>query len=136
MFNKNCSWLDSNRGPPVLEATLLPTVPRPVVVGCVAQFRYQRFAVRIQSSTKNYLYLTFVYCQLCIKKTKIKKKSLGMAHFKKNSALSGCGWLCGSVGRVVTSNARGPRFESSGRQKFIYIEKTKIKKKSLGMAHF
>ena len=44
----------------------------------------------------------------------------------------------GSVGRAVTSNARGPRFESSHRQSFLldiylftikYIEKTKIKKK-------
>ena len=29
---------------------------------------------------------------------------------------------CGSVGRVVTSDTRGPRFESSHRQKFIYNE--------------
>ena len=29
------------------------------------------------------LYWTFVYCQLCIKKTKIKKKRPGMAHFFK-----------------------------------------------------
>ena len=29
---------------------------------------------------------------------------------------------CGSVGRAVTSNTRGPRFESSLRQKFIHIE--------------
>ena len=28
---------------------------------------------------------------------------------------------CGSVGRVVASNTRGPRFESSHRQKFTYI---------------
>ena len=28
---------------------------------------------------------------------------------------------CGSVGRAVASNTRGPRFESSHRQKFIYI---------------
>ena len=27
------------------------------------------------------LNLTFVYCQLCIEKTKIKKKRPGMAHF-------------------------------------------------------
>ena len=53
---------------------------------------------------------------------------------------------CGSVGRVVTSNTRGPRFESSHRQiyfihwTFVYcqlcIEKTKITKKRPGMAHF
>ena len=28
---------------------------------------------------------------------------------------------CGSVGRAVASNTRGPWFESSHRQKFIYI---------------
>ena len=53
----------------------------------------------------------------------------------------------GSVGRAVASDIRGPRFESSHRQKFIYfywtfvyyqlcIGKTKIKKKWPGMAHF
>ena len=31
-------------------------------------------------------------------------------------------WLCGSVGRAVASNTRGPQFESSHRQKFVYIE--------------
>ena len=29
---------------------------------------------------------------------------------------------CGSVGRAVASNIRGPRFKSSHRQKFIYFE--------------
>ena len=29
---------------------------------------------------------------------------------------------CDSVGRVVASDTRGPRFESSRRQKFTYIE--------------
>ena len=29
---------------------------------------------------------------------------------------------CGSVGRVVAYNTRGPRFKSSHRQKFKYIE--------------
>ena len=28
---------------------------------------------------------------------------------------------CGSVGRAVASNTRGPLFESSHRQKFIYL---------------
>ena len=46
--------------------------------GC---FRYQRSAVQIQTSAKIHLYQTFVYCQLCIEKTKIKKKRPGMAHF-------------------------------------------------------
>ena len=35
---------------------------------------------------KIYLYWKLVYCQLCIEKTKIKKKWPGMAHFKKTTA--------------------------------------------------
>ena len=31
------------------------------------------------------------------------------------------GWLCGSVGRAVASNTRGPRFESSHRQNLLNI---------------
>ena len=30
MFNKFCRWLDSNRGPLVLEATAQPTEPQPL----------------------------------------------------------------------------------------------------------
>ena len=44
-------------------------------------FLYQRYAVQIQSSAKIYLYSTFVYCQLCIEKTKIKKKRPGWPYF-------------------------------------------------------
>ena len=50
---------------------------------------------------------------------------------------------CGSVGRVVAFDSRGPRFNSSHRENFIEhlfiincIEKTKINKKRPGMAHF
>ena len=50
---------------------------------------------------------------------------------------------CDSVGRAVASDSRGPWFLSSHCQKFIYrtfivncIEKTTIKKKRPGMAHF
>ena len=53
---------------------------------------------------------------------------------------------CGSVGRAVAFDIRGPRFDSSHRQNFIEhlfvnlfiincIEKTKINKKGPGMAH-
>ena len=55
-------------------------------------------------------------------------------------------WLCGSVGRAVASDTRGPWFEFSHQQKinfywtFVYcqlcIEKTKIKKKRPGLVHF
>ena len=49
---------------------------------------------------------------------------------------------CGSVGRAVASNTRGPQFKSSLRQTLYHlltvncIEKTKINKKRLGKAHF
>ena len=43
---------------------------------------------------------------------------------------------CGTFSRGVASDTRDPQFESQQQQKFIYflynIEKTKIKKKSLG----
>ena len=52
-------------------------------------------------------------------------------------------WLCGSVGRAVASDTRGPRFKFSHRQKFIEhlftvscVEKTKIKKKEAGNGIF
>ena len=35
-----------------------------------------------------FIYWTFVYCQLCVEKTKIKKKRPGMAHLKKPSDVS------------------------------------------------
>ena len=41
------------------------------------------------------------------------------------------------LGRVVASDTRGQRFESSHRQTFVYcIEKTKIKKKRPGVGPF
>ena len=54
--------------------------------GCVAQLveqllPNQRSAVQIQSSAKIYLYCTFVYCQLCIEKTKNKEKEAGISPF-------------------------------------------------------
>ena len=49
---------------------------------------------------------------------------------------------CGSVGRAVAFNARGPRFESSHRQKFIlntycqlYWKDENKEKEAVGMAH-
>ena len=71
--------------------------------------------------------------------------SIQMIEQKLGNAKMYCSYLgsgCGSVGRAVTSNSRGQRFESSHRQKFImniYCQlnkKTKIKKKRPGMAHF
>ena len=51
----------------------------------------QRSAVRIQSSAKIYLYLTFVYCQLCIEKTIInKKRGRGWPIFFKKRKANTC----------------------------------------------
>ena len=66
-----------------------------------------------------------------------------LCHIKSMHLGSGCG----SVGRAVTFDTRGPRFDSSHRQNCIEhlfvnlsiincIEKMKINKKRLGMAHF
>ena len=55
-------------------------------------------------------------------------------------SISGSGW--GSAGKVVASDTRGPRFESSRLRSFYwtllvvsYVEKTIIKKKRPGMGH-
>ena len=45
---------------------------------------------------KLFLYWTFVYCQLCIEKTKINKKRLGMALLKKNFHELDDTWRLGS----------------------------------------
>ena len=42
-----------------------------------------------------------------------------LGYLAKNVRYLGSG--CGSVGRVDATNTRGPRFESSHRQKFIYL---------------
>ena len=56
--------------------------------------------------------------------------------FKRTDIMGGG---CGSVGRTVASNARGPRFESSHRRNFIMnvftVNCWKTKKRP-GMAHF
>ena len=64
-------------------------------------------------------------------------------HMKGNVKNANEGSVCGSVGRAVASDTRDPQFESSHRQTFIEhlitvncVEKTKIKKKCPGMAHF
>ena len=52
--------------------------------------------------------------------------------------------MCGSVGRAVACNTRGPWFESSHCQNLCieqlftdnWIEKTKIKKREAGNGHF
>ena len=68
----------------------------------------------------------------------IKKEPSHLPDQQKSHTGSGCG----SVGRAVASNTRGPRFESSHRQNLYWTlftvscqEKTKIKKKRPGMAH-
>ena len=39
---------------------------------------------------------------------------------------------CGSVGRAVASDTRGPRFKSSHRQKFIFKDENKEKEAGYG----
>ena len=49
----------------------------------------------------------------------------------------GNGSGCGSVGRAVTSDSRGPRFESSHRQKLYFLfEKIVNKQNEAELAHF
>ena len=47
--------------------------------------------------------------KLLLKRMKIKQKEAGVGPFKKNN-YTNWSWLCGSVGRVVASDTRGPRF--------------------------
>ena len=48
---------------------------------------------------------------------KVKRTTIGAV----NKLILSVGSGCGSVGRAVASNTRGPQFESSHQQKFIYI---------------
>ena len=64
-------------------------------------------------------------------------------YFRQNQIKTEQSGGCGSVGRAVAFDTKGPRFDSSHRQNFIEhlfiincIEKTKINKKRPGMAHF
>ena len=69
-----------------------------------------------------------LYCLTYSDKAKLWQKIVGSS--------------CGSVGKAVASDSRGPRFKSSHSQNLCWpltvncIEKTKIKKKRPGMAHF
>ena len=77
----------------------------------------------------------FVYCQL-YQKDENKEKEAGYGPLKNHLTHWGSG--CGSIGRAVASDSRGPQFESSHRRKFTVncLEKTKIKKKRSGIPHF
>ena len=61
--------------------------------------------------------------------------SLRVVNFCENGQ-----WLCGSVGRAVASDTRGPRLESCHWQTICLLStvywKDKIKKKRPGIAHF
>ena len=81
------------------------------------------FQVRYDSRVANYNrrsfirlatdYLPFKCTPACMEEEKEEK------HKSKNHFF---GSGCGSVGKAVTSNTRGPRFKPSHQQKFIYIE--------------
>ena len=98
-----------------------------------------------------YLLLPTTYCLYLFQAmshqmiNQLRNQNIGFFKWDPKIWLEGSG--CGSVGRAVASSTRGLRFESSHRQKFIYlywtfvycqlcIGKTKIKKKRPGMAHF
>ena len=59
------------------------------------------------------------YTKIGYRYTSLEHWYTKIAHGQSKIALKGSG--CGSVGRVVASNSRGPRFESSHWQNFIYI---------------
>ena len=89
------------------------------------------------------LYVVLVWKELWDQRYVKNWKCKNFLQFKKlfwSIFLCGCGTRCGSVGRVVTSDSRGPRFESSHWHKFILnssgIETTEIKEKRWGMALF
>ena len=54
-----------------------------VVVGQLVEQSLPKPQVRGSNPVIGKIYWTFVYCQLCIEKTKIKKKRPGMAHKKE-----------------------------------------------------
>ena len=83
-----------------------------------------------------FIYWTFVYCQLCIEKTKIKKKRPGMAHFFKKNVWT---HFFPNPNRVRSStnlsNTNRKRKNFFGRlQQVLWIENT-ILGKSKGSRH-
>ena len=96
---------------------------------------FQRWCVRIPSLYTGWTFFTLIRCKICndvcLKRLKKMIKEGGVGPFFKFFGVPRL-WLliltylllgsgCGSVGRVVASDTRGPWFESSQRQKFIFI---------------
>ena len=126
---------------PILEATTLPTtVPGPWSSGYGKRLSFRRLWVRIVAPYTGWKNFTFICCKncndVCLKRPKINKKEAGVGPFKKTvpeslpkfSIIAQHFWVklvrkiylgSGSVGRAPASDTRGPRFESSHRQKFI-----------------
>ena len=77
------------------------------------------------------LQILHFFVTMLLKRTKTNRKEAEVCPFllkrdifgdrfqSKKESFMGSG--CGAVGREVASDTRGPRFESSHRQKFIYI---------------
>ena len=127
---------------PILEATTLPTtVPGPWSSGYGKRLSFRRSWVRIVAPYTGWKKFTYICCKncndVCLKRPKINKKEAGVGPFKKTvpeslpkfSIIAQHFWVklvrkiylgSGSVGRAPASDTRGPRFESSHRQKFIY----------------
>ena len=69
---------------------------------------------------KSLFYLRMMNCVCRSKMPSLRYYVRGIQKkFRKHQTL---GSGCGSVGRAVASDTRGPRFKSSHWQKFIYIE--------------
>ena len=62
------------------------------------------------------LKLTIFSVKFVLEKNENKQKEVGVGPFKK-LCMAGSG--CGSVGRAVASDTRGPQFESSHQKLFI-----------------
>ena len=87
LFNSCCNWLLNESLPE--QIGIFIELKRVIVgkwvwlswqSGC---FQYQRSAGQIQSSANIYLYQTFVYCELCIETTKIKKRGREQPFLKR-----------------------------------------------------
>ena len=95
MFNKFCRWLDSNRGPMVLEATALQTEPQPLpkIDSLIAPLK---FSASFAESLKNILIKCnrFKECVECCTENSFSCARYIIRWFKKefNTNTKDCYW--------------------------------------------
>ena len=136
---KNCTWLNLNPGPLILEVTALPTKQQTLYLKQVYCFAiFDCFSL-----WKNLVAI----CILALKTNNFDswndpRKDKWML---SQRVVNVCPVWAVVVAQlvVVASNTRGPRFKSSHRRKLYWtlftinsLEKTKIKKKRPWIAHF